>query len=95
MKTMNICDILVDAKVQAKKHPATFHYPKDEIKDIRESDYVKICHNGERFWVMLTEVNGNKLVGFVNNDLVREHPFKCDDKVSFEKRHIYQVYGGW
>lgn len=92
---MNISESSVDAKQKSLDHPETFDYPEEELKNLRESDYVKISHNKERFWVMLTEVDGDKLTGFVSNDLVRKHPFKCDDKVSFEKRHVYQIYGGW
>jgi hypothetical protein len=93
VKILNISEKLVDAKQQSLDHSATFYYPEEEVKHIKESDYVKICHNAERFWVMLTNVNGDELTGFVNTDLVNKQPFKLDDKVSFQKRHIFQIYG--
>lgn len=95
MDILNISENLVDAKQQSIENPDTFEYPEEELKDLKEGDYVKVSHNEERFWVMLTRMNGDNLVGFVNNDLVRKHQFKCDDKVSFEKRHVHQIYGEW
>jgi len=95
MDILNISEELLDAKQQSIETPDTFEYPEEELKTLKEGDYVKVCHNEERFWVMLTKINGDVLVGFVNNDLVFDHPFKCDDKVSIEKRHVYQIYGEW
>ena len=95
MEILNISEDLVDAKQQSINHPDTFEYPEEDLNFLKEGDYVKVCHNEERFWVMLTQMNGDNLVGFVNNDLVYKHQFKCDDKVSFEKRHVYQIYGEW
>jgi len=91
MEPLNLCENLVDAKQMSIDNPATFEYPESEIDSLLPGDYAKISHNRERFWVELNNVDGDNLAGLVNNDLVHEQPFKCDDPVSFEKRHVFQV----
>jgi hypothetical protein len=82
----------VDAVQMNKKYPNTFQLPlRKDILKLEAGNYVKICHNEERFWVIVKEIDGDKIKGIVNNDLVCEQPFKCDDTIEFEKRHIYQV----
>ena len=83
----------LDAQEQNKKHPDTFEVPTKETLDSLTSDvWVKICENKERFWVQVKEVDGDKITGRVDNDLVFEHDFKCDDEIQFEKRHILSTY---
>ena len=82
----------LDAQSKHNEHPDTFWVPSQkELDEIVESQYVKICENHERFWVKITEVDGEKLIGRVDNDLVNEHSFKCDDLVEFEKRNIMNI----
>jgi hypothetical protein len=81
-----------DAQNMHLKHPSDFWAPSlEELDEIKKSDFVKICNNNERFWIEVTEVNGNIIKGRIDNDLVREQPFKCDDIIECEKRHIYQI----
>lgn len=80
---------LLDGVLKNQQHPDTFHIPSQKVKDALSSgDYVKVCDNNEKFWVELQSINGDELVGRVDNDLVFEHPFKCDDIITFEKRHV-------
>jgi hypothetical protein len=79
----------LNAQLQSKKHPDTFRVPNQYDLDlISKNDYVKICDNNERFWVQITNVDKEKLTGRVDNDLVNEHSFKCDDIIDFEKRNV-------
>jgi hypothetical protein len=82
----------VDAVKMHELHPYTFELPlPDKMRALKPGHYVKICHNEERFWVIVKEINNDKIKGIVNNDLIREQPFKCDDEIEFEKRHIYNI----
>ena len=80
----------VDAVEQHKKTPDTFWCPsEEELGKLERDDHVKVCHNNERFWVMLTAVDGDNLEGVVDNELVFEQPFEIGDLVTFEKRNVY------
>ena len=81
--------MFIDAQ---KKRSSTFWAPgTKELEDLKVGHFVKVCDNEERFWIEITKINKDKLEGRVDNDLVYTHPFKCDDIVKFEKRHIYDI----
>ena len=83
----------VDAQAMAKTYPGTFEAPtEDELKNLKLGQYVKLCHNEERFWVEIVEFGvGDRVSGIIDNDLVNEQPFDYDDKVDFLKLHIYSI----
>ena len=88
--------IFTDAQEMQKMYPATFEVPSpDELAKVRSGSLVKICADDvERFWVIVTVVEGNSLQGTVDNVLryTDVHQLKSDDVVSFELRHIYQIF---
>ena len=88
--------IFNDAQQLGKMYPETFEAPSQgELASVRTGSLVKICANDiERFWVIVTNANGDKLQGTVDNELSHGavHHLKCDDVVSFELRHIYQIF---
>ena len=88
--------IFNDAQKMNKMYLATFEAPSsDELAAVRAGYLVKICADDiERFWVNVTDVNGDRLQGTVDNDLLHSdaHQLKSDDVVSFELRHIYQIF---
>lgn len=88
--------IFNDAQELQKIYPATFEAPSvEELAAVRPGSLVKICADDvERFWVVVTEVAGDKVQGTVDNDLLHSsvHQLKSDDIVSFELRHIYQIF---
>jgi methylmalonyl-CoA mutase N-terminal domain/subunit len=88
--------IFNDAQQLQKMYPTTFEAPSsDELAEVRVGSLVKICADDvERFWVIVTDVKGAKLQGTVDNDLLHSdvHQLKSDDVVSFELRHIYQIF---
>jgi len=89
--------VFIDAQEMAKKHPKTFDAPSWSVLDtLNKGDYVKVCPEHERFWVIIDEVKGNKIKGTVDNDLVctEDHGIRLGDKLEFEKRHVYQVMRG-
>lgn len=86
--------VLIDAQKMRKMHPATFKAPSPrELDTVHPGSVVKICAGNERFWVIVTDVQGFRLQGTVDNDLVHSnvHQLKYGDVVSFELRHIYQI----
>ena len=81
-----------DAQSMARMHPYTFMAPGlEELAVIKVGDFVKVCHNNERFWSIVKSVDGVTVTAEVNNDLICSQPFKCGDTISFEKRHIYDI----
>lgn len=85
-----------DAQQLQMMYPATFEAPSsDELAALRVGALVKICADDvERFWVIVTEVEGDRLQGTVDNDLLHSdvHHLKSGDVVSFQLRHIYQIF---
>ena len=87
--------IFNDAQELKKRFPTTFEAPSPaELAALHAGSIVKICADDvERFWVIVTQVDGDRLQGTIDNDLLRSnvHKLKSDDLVSFELRHIYQI----
>ena len=83
----------VDAQQMAKDYPDTFEAPTEkELKNLKVGQYVKVSHNGERFWVEVVKVGiTDRMTGRIDNDLVCEQPFECDDVINFRKCHIYNI----
>ena len=81
-----------DAQEMHSQKPDTFSVPSpDELQAICAGAVVKVCHNNERFWVVVKKVQGDELVGRVDNALVLPHPFSGGDLIRFKKAHIYQI----
>lgn len=83
----------VNAQEMAKKHPDTFEVPSlEELNNIKKGDTVKVCENGERFWVNITHIEGDSIKGIVDNNLVCYHSFNFRDTIDFKKENIYSIY---
>ncbi len=85
----------IDAQKMAYENPDTFYAPPfDELNEIKKGSIVKIAADGERFWVVVTSVKGNKITGTVNNDLVftKDHGLRYEDRVEFEKKNVYGIF---
>lgn len=83
----------IDAQQMHKDHPETFEVPsKEELDAIKPGDNVKVCVNDqERFWVLVTEVNGDKITGMVNNKLLGDYGFDYEDTIKVLKRNVYSI----
>jgi hypothetical protein len=84
-------DNLIDAQAMAQQHPALRAPSLSELARVASCDVVKVCRNRERFWVLVTEVEGQVVTGTVNNRLVWNDDLTEDQTVQFEKRHIFAV----
>lgn len=83
----------VDAQEMHKNNPDTFDAPdNDELNAIKVGSTVKVCNERERFWVTVTGVDGEKITGEVNNNLLDNDEYDLGDPIVFEKKHIYDIY---
>ncbi len=79
---------LNDAQAMADEYP-TFHAPDPlQLEEIGVGHLVKVSNNYDRFWVLVTTVDGQKIAGTINNELVGQLG-KFGDEIFFEKRHVY------
>lgn len=73
----------------------TFQAPSiEEIIDIKEGDWVKVCHNDERFWCKFItwSKDTNSMFIEVDNKLVfSDHPFQLGDTIEVYPHHIYDI----
>ncbi len=82
----------VDGIQKNKEHPESFLIPSDKEKDKMEAGFhIKVSHNKERFWSEVILIDGDKINARIDNDLVLEQPFKCDDIILVERRHILDL----
>jgi len=85
----------IDAQDRHALNPDTFYAPsKKELDTIESGVNVKVCLDDERFWVEVSQVNGDEITGTVNNDLIHtaSHGLKFGQEIKFEKRHVYMIY---
>jgi hypothetical protein len=84
----------VDAQQQARLYGRTFRaLSQESLAALRPGAFVKVATGGERFWVRLTQVQGDTLRGVIDNVLQNtvRHGLHMGDEVAFETRHVYQV----
>lgn len=71
---------------------AFFEYNDSTImsKDIKRGDAVKVTSQPqtESFWVEINSVDGNKITGSVQNNLIRAHPYALHSIISFDKKNV-------
>lgn len=89
---------LINARKMSLKFPDRFSYWEEDINNLKEGEIVKVCNGWERFWVVVREINGDKLIGEVNNNLIgsvngdKPSSYNFKDLISFKKENIYQVW---
>jgi uncharacterized protein YegJ (DUF2314 family) len=98
MKDIDKGYTLTNAQDMGHLHPQTFEVPyEEELDDLKPGDIVKLCFESdgasERMWVSITAVDGDNLVGVLDNS-----PFLLDglisygDQVAFKKENIYSIF---
>lgn len=84
----------VDAQEMHKTYPSTFEAPShDELSVIEPGWFVKVSAGQERFWVEVTEVNGDDIKGRIDNDLIftKEHGLVFNQVIDFKKCNCYSL----
>jgi hypothetical protein len=80
---------------QLKLYEATLFesMPTDiELAKIRPGDCVKVCADpGERFWVLVTAIEGNLITGHVDS-LVISAPVECGEQITFGREYVIGIY---
>lgn len=90
---------LVDCVYRNMMNKETFQIPSaDDISKLKVGDLVKLIFfnpnatgqtpKAERMWVILTEINGTKFKGTLDNDPFYLRSIKYQDIIEFEDRHI-------
>jgi len=79
-----------------EKYPETFWIPSEEMKDeIGPGSLVKLMFTlrkgGERMWVEVTEVNGERMVGILSNSPAIVPKLYSGDEVAFKRDHIIDI----
>lgn len=92
---------LIDGVARNADFPDTFEVP--DTTGIKLGNYVKVGAefepiqgsplSGERFWVRVTGIDGDRLCGVIVNDLVASegHGLRADTIISFERRHVLGI----
>jgi hypothetical protein len=89
---------LVNAKQMSIKHPDSFSYWEEDIANLKIGNIVKVCDDCERFWVIVKAINGDNIVGEVNNGLIGNFdtgklpPYNFGDLIALKRENIYQVW---
>lgn len=86
---------LLDGVKQNKLYPESFFIPdKDEIDNLKPGNTVKVSAEGERFWVEIIEIEPRKIIGRIDNDLVRSHLHDLffDDLIEFKQENIINIF---
>lgn len=82
----------LNAQEMHRTYPETFDAPSnDELASLKTGLYAKICENGERFWVEITEIEKDELKGRVDNELFLEHDFEYNDIISFSRMNVMDI----
>lgn len=84
-----------DAQKLAKKHPDTFEAPNLEVLELlMAGDLVKFSNGYERMWVVVTEFDGDKIVGLLSNQPINSPGMNHGDIIEMKKRHVYSLEEG-
>jgi hypothetical protein len=90
---------LDNAQAIADEFPYTFYKPSEEVVSLlKPGNLAKLIFRfesddpeapgAERMWVLITEVNGNRFFGYLDNDPVYIKDLKYKDPVRFQECHI-------
>lgn len=81
----------VNAYVMSLKYPQSFEAPtKEELDNLKIGDTVKVCRNGERYWVTITNIEGDTIYADLDNFLI--FPDDESENPVFKKHNIFQIY---
>lgn len=81
-----------NAQQMARLYPETFFVPSYEVLSLLKPGHlVKFCSNRERFWVILTDVQGKRFTGKVDNHLVL-NDLKMGEIVKFTMANIFDFH---
>ncbi len=81
-----------DAQALSKKYDSFDAPTESELKKIKTNTFVKVCTGGERFWVKVTKVKSDTIIGKVDNFLMSDtHDIYYGDEITFKKLNVYAI----
>ena len=85
---------LEDAHAMSILHKSTFKQPsKSQFERLEVGDFAKVNASRERFWCRVCFINGEDIIGIVDNELVNseQHDLYQDDLIYFKNINIYEI----
>ena len=68
------------------------HSPSPKVlSGITRGSFVKVSNGKELFWVSVTNVNGSKITGNVDNHIHRSRNYGFGSVIRFHTRYVYAV----
>lgn len=64
---------------------------KYTVEDVRVGDWVKKNFSGEHIWVKVEKIDGQKISGKVDNDVVTDCGVRCGDAVELEFSEVEEI----
>ncbi len=95
--------VLANAVKINREFPESFTLPDaEEIRLLKQGDFVKVCHNSERFWVEIMVGEQNTFIGRIANVLVSnllglgesESDIQLNDFIWLQAENIYCIGNG-
>ena len=80
---------LANARLLASEGSGFVVPTEARLKSLKPGDFIKVCRNGERFWVRLNGYVARKWHGTVSNKLVLNDDIKLGDSIFFMRKNIY------
>lgn len=90
MKEINF----VNAQKMHKKVGESFYAPsQNQLDKLNVKDIVKISYCSERFWAIVTNINGDNITAKVDNnlELTEKHGLRYNSIVKFSKNNIFDI----
>jgi hypothetical protein len=72
----------------ARQYPDAF---MARLRSLRPYDTVKVSNAKDRFWVLLTGVQGDDLWGTVANNLIGECGYNYGDVIHFRRENVCDI----
>ena len=88
-----LTDDWINVKKMKKKYPTDFIIPsKKEINSLSVGRLVKIGNKFERFWVKITEIDNDIILGKIDNHLTFNDKYDYNNIILFGKENIYEIH---
>jgi hypothetical protein len=88
-----LTDDWINVKVMKKNYPTDFDIPtRKELNSLSIGKLVKIGNKLERFWVKITEISDNFILGKIDNYLTFNSKYDYGNIILFDKKNVYEIH---
>ena len=82
--------VLMNARLLYNQSPKTFLVPSiEDLKKVTTGNWVKVCHNQERFWCTVKKPLSHGYEAVVTDHFCMEQPWEKGDTISIGYEHVY------